>query len=75
MICLRPFRMMLGRRRRTSSILPMGGEAAFDRARLRAARRACPRQREARRRIAVALTGAVLVLAMIVALAAARGAA
>ena len=44
--------------RRAPSILPMGSEAAFDRARLRAAR---------------ALVGAVLVSLMIVALIAARG--
>lgn len=59
--------------RRAPSILPMGSEAAFDRARLRAARRSCPRQREFRRRIAGALMGAVLVSLMIVALIAARG--
>ncbi|MEL7706463.1 hypothetical protein AAG593_09910 [Citromicrobium bathyomarinum] len=59
--------------RRAPSILPMGGEAAFDRARLRAARRSCPRQREARRRLAVALAGAVLILCTIIALTAARG--
>ena len=55
--------------RRAPSILPMGSEAAFD----RAARRSCPRQREFRRRIAGALVGAVLVSLMIVALIAARG--
>ena len=59
--------------RRAPSILPMGSEAAFDRARLRPARRSCPRQREFRRRIAGALVGAVLVSLMIVALIAARG--
>lgn len=59
--------------RRAPSIQPMGSEAAFDRARLRAARRSCPRQREARRRLAVALAGAVLILCTIITLAAARG--
>lgn len=63
---IRPLRSLLGQRR-APSILPLDREAAFERARLRGARRAGPAQREIRRRIAGAAVGTVLVIFLIIA--------